>query len=207
LPEQAIDLAAKTRERRGNTVFTCYAVTCLACGYRRTMKRADANKAVKNGSCNRCSARVKGAMGYRAAVARHGVGWVLPHVQAWQREHPSTPERVADTLVAALGAPYERQHMLQTRASGKAKWGCLLDFLIDTGGARLAVEVNGFWHHKPQQQRADRRKRALCKRRGIVLVVIDSADLDTWAGRDRAWWRLNTALASLAAVARRDRYE
>lgn len=198
MPEQRADYTAKTREWRGRTRFTCYRVTCAACGYVRTMKRADAAKAVRNGSCKRCSAREKGAKGFRAAVIRHGFRWVLPHVRTYQFAHPSKPEQAVDRVLAGLGVGYERQHLLETRASGKKRWGCLLDFLVQVGGHRLGVEVNGaYWHNQPKHARADRRKRALCKRRGIVLVTLDAAALTTPAGRDHTADRLRVVVASL----------
>lgn len=205
MPPQIADFRpeARTRERRGQTVFTCYPVTC-ACGHRRTMKRADANKAVATGACGRCSARMKGKKGFAVMAGRFGQKWAMRHVQAYQLEHPSKPEQIVEKLLAALGVGCQRQVWLATKAHGRRQWVCLLDFTFEVGQFTVALEVDGaYWHGLPGRSRSDRRKTSLCRRRGIVLVRISDGELTSANGRERVSHRIEAVYSSLSRLAAR----
>lgn len=108
----------------------------------------------------------------------------MRHVQAYREAHPTRPESNIADVLADLGLRFRREVPLATKAHGRRKWTCLLDFVIDYAGREWVLEVDGaHWHSMPGRDRLDRRKNRLLKRRRIPFLRISDADALTGQAR------------------------
>jgi hypothetical protein len=114
-----------------------YPCTCWRCGRERMLRKHDALKASKCGTCQRSEA---GKLGQAAAVKKHGNLFHIKHVAEYQHRHPSKPERRVRKWLKQWGITFEDSVIFE-------RW--ILDIVIDS----LAIEVYGYWHKRTRIER------------------------------------------------------
>ena len=119
-------------------------------------------------------------------VKAYGWRWAMRHAQAYYEANPSKPERQMMKLLDKLGVYYRREVPLATKATGRKKWVCLLDFVVYVDGREHAIEVDGIYVHSLESHaKSDKRKARLLKRRGIPLLRVTDADLKHGKAKQR----------------------
>lgn len=197
MPTQTVDWTTDIRERRGNSTPRVFRVTCGACGYTRMLIRADAKKAERTGGCFQCAQKAKAKQGFAAMAGRFGHRWAMRHVQAYREANPTRPELDMADLLADLGVYFRREVELSTKAHGRKKWTCLLDFVVYHDGREFVIEVDGeHWHSMPGRAQLDRRKNRLLKRRHIPLLRVTDADVKSGRGEPMVIEFLHLAVAA-----------
>lgn len=176
-----VDWSTSELRQVGKERRTCHPVTC-ACGRVRWLRVRDARKVERDQSlCFQCSQKVKAQLGFQAMVNRWGWRWAMRHVQAYRLANPTTTEQLVGTLLDSLNLEYVPEYQLATKASGRKKWVCLIDFMIVQGGQCIAaIEINGGVHTLPNKIKNDKRKARLLKRRGIPLLILTTEQVDTF---------------------------
>lgn len=179
MPEQIVDWTTFTHEPRAGKSTRVYRVTCMGCGYTRTLRKPDAKKAERTGGCFPCSQKAKAAQGFAAMADRWGHRWAMRHVQAHREANPSKPEQTMAALLDDLGVDWRREVPLTTKSSGRKKRVYLLDFVVSHAGREWAIEVDGVYFHttNPRTMRNDKLKTRLLKRRNFPLLRVTDDDL------------------------------
>ncbi len=140
-----------------------YQCTCLVCGHTRWLEKNDAQKAEEK-DCFKCSQTKKAPKGFKAAVAKHGVGFGLDKLSAYRMAHPSSLEVEMMNILDEMQLPYHREVRIENK---------LVDFLLDD---RHVIEVNGDIHKFKVAQ--DTHKAHVLREAGYKLLVIRDADMN-----------------------------
>lgn len=125
-----------------------------------------------------------GKRGYRAAVKKHGEGFVFEALVKHQREHASELEVAVSGMLVRLGVPFS--HIW--RVSGDRM--LTVDFMVTdlhTLRPLLAIEVDGPPHterfaldQRAAQLASRADKKALLIARGIKLLELDWREAESW---------------------------
>ena len=91
-----------------------------------------------------------GALGFKAAVAKHGHGFAAEVAASWRRSHPSCLELIVQAWLDELMEYYLRDVHL--------KHGVYPDFQLPTRSAIVEVDGNG-WHSNAGPHHEDREQR------------------------------------------------
>lgn len=158
-------------------------VVCPACGGERWLRKYDAERAVKRGStCASCQAAKAGSAGYQVTLAKYGRMFVMQKVREYRLLRITTLELLVARELTRHGVHFSREWLLPTKARGKRERVYILDDALwqpGSGALAGAIEVHGaFVHSKPERIRADKRKRALLKRRKVPLLEIHEDDIN-----------------------------
>lgn len=149
-----------------------YFIPCPKCGESRWLKAHDARTALANARiCFLCSQAAKAPLGWKAAISKPGArDKVLAGWQAYRNKNQSSLETAVEGALQALDVwLYARNVPMKTR-----RYSYLVDFTFSINGQQYALEINGnYWHSQPGRERTWKRKRALLKRRGFEVILIE----------------------------------
>lgn len=157
---------------------TKFAATCT-CGRVRWLVKKDARYVEEHASpCFQCAQTIKAKLGFQANVEKYGIKFAVKRCQQYQLAHPEPSQVMLEMILDRLGLEYVPQYWLETKSTGTEKRVYLIDAMIVTGGRlALAIELNGGCHKLEKNQKRDRRKLNLLRRRGIPALVIESTDM------------------------------
>lgn len=156
-------------------------VRCPDCGQERWLRKYDAERAIKRGSvCTACQKSAAGRAGYQVTAAKYGRMFVMRKIREYRLLRMSSLEVMVAKELVNTGAQFNHEWLLPTKTTGRKRRIYLLDFALWGPGGALAgaIEVNGaFVHSRPERIQADKRKRALLKRRRVPLLEIHEDDI------------------------------
>jgi hypothetical protein len=159
-----------------------YAVYCPCCERWRWLSKRSAWQAVyKQSICFLCSQAKKAKLGFAAMVRIYGWRWAIRHVRDSQLENPQPTAVAVAQMLNEIGVEYVPEYQLATKARGRRKWVCLIDFMVVCRGMMWAIEVNGGVHKLPHKIKNDKRKARLLKRRAIPLLVLSTEQVESGA--------------------------
>jgi len=165
-----------------------YHVYCPECDDWRWLSKRSAKDAERRQSiCFLCSQKAKAELGFRAMVKKYGWRWAMRHVQDHRLKNPMPSETLVANLLNDLGVEYVPEYALATKASGRKKWVCLVDFMVVCRGQMWAIEINGGVHKLPHKIKNDKRKARLLKRRGIPLLVLTAEQVESGESHPHIW--------------------
>lgn len=151
-------------------------IPCPACGESRWLKGWDAKQALLHERiCFQCAQAAKAPKGWAAAIRKPGARTkVLAGWQAYRNNNKSSLELTAETALQALGIWHVSTNVpMKTR-----RYAYIIDFTFWHNGQQYALEVNGaYFHSQPGRDRTWRRKKALLKRRGYSIIVIEEEEI------------------------------
>jgi hypothetical protein len=126
----------KTRQRR--TVPH----VCPDCGRVRQLQPSDACKTTR---CRHCHCRRIAPLGFQATAAKQGRDFAIRAAAEKRRLQPSSLERQVEIALGAIpGITWEREYAVE-RAERNPYY---VDFAITTGQRFIALEVNGSYAHR-----------------------------------------------------------
>lgn len=176
------ELVLIPRSNRKSTNEVKYPVTCSVCGYRRLLKKGDANKAAQHGSCKKCHCRANGVK----TISKHGKR-IAKTLRTIRMNCPSSLETLVMQALDALDLPYERE-VLFDLCNGREAY---IDFKVQ-GKADFFLEANGFYYHGESRAGRDGCLLQSCHILGIPLLIIH--DLDPYTGAINSLDVIQTAI-------------
>lgn len=141
---------------------------CPDCGRARLLKPADAARTKR---CQRCHCQKIAPLGFQATAAKKGRDFAIRAAARKRKRQPSTlEEKVEAALTQIPGIDWEREFAVE-RAGHNPYY---VDFAIHTSQHFIALEVNGSYAHRRDEDKNSLRRDTLFLFFDDVIVLTES---------------------------------
>ncbi len=140
---------------------------CPDCGRARQLQASDAARTQR---CQVCHCRRIAPLGYQATAARHGHDFAIRAAARKRKQRPSSLEQQVEAALCQItGITWEREYAVER--DGHAPY--YVDFAVSTDCHFLALEVNGSYAHRHDDEANSLRTDTLFLYFDDVLVLTE----------------------------------
>ena len=140
---------------------------CPDCGRIRHLQPSDACKIKR---CRKCHCTQIAPLGFAAAARRYGRDFAIRAAARKRKQQPTSLEQKVEAALATIpGIGWEREYAVERE-------GCnpyFVDFVLSVGARHIALEVNGSFAHRHDDDASRLRLTVLCLCFDDVVVLTE----------------------------------
>ncbi len=141
---------------------------CPDCGHIRQLQPSDARKVKR---CRKCHCTLIAPLGFEATARIKGRDFAIRAAAKKRKEHPTTLEQQVEAALCEIpGIGWEREYIIER----KGRNPYFVDFIIFTGLQRFALEVNGSFAHRNDDDTGSLRLETLSLFFDDVIVLTEN---------------------------------